>query len=346
MPNTDILSHADIVKTVATIITSSKALGLNPVRSIERVFSEEISRSLTAVMKARHCVGGGHLFPQSEREASGIDLIFVRSVSEPEIVQALHAVNPILAKRGIEIKKVHKPTHVMTDGRVTMRVEVDGKFAGGSIKTVLNVTGGKDFLPANGPVFMRGPTFFTGQRPLDAYYESFESFAARKLAAIALHPDTASHRDYADIVLLSGMELDRTAVGNELAHILKSTHPTNLDARDALPELPKALNLDTVKVKAQPWKLWAEKHGRGVPNDFTSVLCASRSLYFDARNAMLSSWTVERKPRTRQYGITEHVKVMQAIRAQVVEAKNRERGSVVELADYRREQVPAYRPKF
>jgi hypothetical protein len=348
MSTTDTITHDDIIKCVATIIASSKTLGINPVRSVERVFSEEISRSLTSVMKARHCVGGGHLFPQTERETSGIDLIFIRGVSEPEMVQALHTVTPLLAKQGIEINQVHKPRHTIVDGRVAMQIEVYGKFAGSSIKTVLNVTGGKDRLPVNGPVYMRGPTFFGGQKPLDAYYESFEGFAARKLAAIALHPDTVSHRDFADIALLADMKLDQTAIGNELAHIMKSTSATNLDAIQALPDTPKALSLDSVKAKAQPWQLWVEKHGRGISPDFTSVLCDARALYFDARTAMLLNWTVDRKPRQRQYAITEHVKVMQAIRAEVIEEKRCDRGNgnVVQMGDYRSDPAPTYRPKF
>ncbi|MGO8034967.1 nucleotidyl transferase AbiEii/AbiGii toxin family protein [Rhizobium leguminosarum] len=336
------------VSVLSRINEAAKALGINTQFAVERFVCEEMSRGLSAVMPARHYVKGGVIFPQVSRETRDLDISFVRKVSDGEMVRAMHEITPLLAEAGIVVTKVHTPKTLVVGGEECLRIEIEATVAKAVIKVNVDATGGIAHQPINLPRYGQGSTFFKGQVPLTAHFQSYEAQLADKLSSIVLRSNTAKWRHFADVAVLSSMRLDKDIVAEELAHRMRQRFASEAYIIAVLPALPASLDPQTNAEKAQPWALWVQKHGRGMTLDIDTMLATCRGTYTEVRQIMLSRFQQKLRPRAGRFAATSQAQAVAEIRRTVWGKRedDRRESNVIQMGDYRDPMTLAFRPKF
>ncbi|MGO4566084.1 nucleotidyl transferase AbiEii/AbiGii toxin family protein [Rhizobium sp. 2YAF20] len=338
-------------RTIDRIKSASSVHELDTRKSTERFLCEEISRGLSTVFPVRHLVKGGLLHAQVTRETGDLDITFARKVSEPEILQSLRLMAPLLAAKGITITRIGKIQDLIISGDGGMRFPVEADCGGTRINTHLDITGGMRHLPASKKdqsgkevqvqkVF--SSVFFKDQQPLEAYFQPFEGQAADKLSVLVLRPDATRWKDFADISHLHKMNLSPTKIAIEMSHKLSFMFETAREVLQALPEVPETMSFEYAREKAAQWQNWQAKNGRTASSiDFEDANCNVRNMYFAVRKVLVDSFVPYRRPRVR------HVPTVDEVRQALNEPQARaDRDNVVvHMGLYRDPATLKFRPK-
>ncbi|CAN7262576.1 nucleotidyl transferase AbiEii/AbiGii toxin family protein [Rhizobium sp. LjRoot98] len=320
--------------------------GIDTRKATERMLCEEISRGLSKHLIPKHMVKGGLLWPQITRETGDLDILFERKIEPHEMCRALEAMKPDLAAKGIVLEAYSKtPKPLWIDGNGGDRYDIVAKAGRTRINTHLDVTGGTDLFPKFRPERRHGSIFFRDQVPLLGLYQSFESQAADKLAAVVLDPTTTRWKDFRDLSMLFAMKLDASLIGAELVHKLRRKIVSDDEIMALLPEAPEVFAYEFALDKAQVWEHWRDKNAKQM-DDFTDVLCDGRHLYLDVRRAMATTLENrrERHKRAGHKPTVEEIRQLRVKAQRVIDQGQR----VVRLGDYRPQEHSAsrYRPKM
>lgn len=319
--------------------------GIDTRRASERMLSEEISRGLYKHLLPKHMIKGGLLWSQITRETGDLDLLFERRIEPHEMHRAFELMKPDLAAKGIVLETYSKrPQQLWIDGDGGERYDIHAKAGRTRINTHIDVSGGTQLFPKFRPERRHGSVFFRDQEPLLGLYQTYESQAADKLAAVVMNPSTTRWKDFADLSRLFQMQLDPSFIGAELVHKLRRKVGNDQEIMDALPEAPEALSFDFAVEKAEVWERWKDRNAKNM-NDFTDTLCDGRHLYVAVRKTMVLTLEArqQRHQRVRHRPTVEEIRQLR-VRAQRVIDKDQK---VVSLGDYRpvEHSAAAYRPK-
>ncbi|TAY50958.1 nucleotidyl transferase AbiEii/AbiGii toxin family protein [Rhizobium leguminosarum] len=315
--------------------------GIDTRLATERMLAEEISRGLSKHLIPKHMIKGGLLHPQVSRETADLDILFERKVERHEMHRAFELMKHDLAAKGIELRTYsHDPEPLHIDGHGGDRYKVMAMAGNTRINTKIDLTGGTQLFPKFRPERRHGSVFFKGQEPLLGLYQTFESQAADKLIEVITNPSTTRWKDFRDLSLLHGMNLDSAQIGAEVIHKMRRTADSDYAIMDAFPEEPVSLKWEFAQERAQLWNNWKSKHAPDM-NAFIDVLCDSRQMCNAVRNHLLAGLKLH---EDRHQRVRRQVAAVDKVREGL--AKTEDTGNVVQMGKYRDKVTMAFKPTF
>ncbi|MGO4558112.1 nucleotidyl transferase AbiEii/AbiGii toxin family protein [Mesorhizobium sp. 2RAF21] len=253
--------------------------GLDSRMAMARYVCETILSTLQDVSESDFMVGGGLLHPQSRRQTDNGDILYFTPRTAADISDDIDAAEAHIRQHGIrwlpgEIGSLR------TDGKdASFRIPVKAKVGPTSVDTHLNI--GFATLP-HGAVRREFRSIF-GAPSFTAWAQPWEAEAAEKLAAI-LTADMANRnmRDYADLLVLSGKDLDLREVARAVYRTMRERKADTA----LLLGVPHAFSFKFAGAQTLAWCSLAAVD-RHLPANFTEVVYRLRGWYLDLQNCLV-----------------------------------------------------------